>query len=149
MDTSVISKANMVLEVHLKNKLFCDIKKIKVPTLRVIRGTHLLSSSCSSRHSLHPSYPGLCPGRLTWMDHVNGLSCPLLLVGSAKGDLQQDIREEDEVGVLVLLASRCRIPLGWLQPLSCSFILLPECFFCSIPVISLCPALCLYKYSFY
>ena len=105
----VVSKANMVLEMNLKNKLFCDIKKIKVPTLRVIRGTHLVSSSCSSRHSLHPSYPGLCPGRLTWMDHVSGLSCPLLLVGSAKGDLQQDIREADEVGVLILVASLCRI----------------------------------------
>ena len=76
-----------------------------------------------------------------------GLSCSLLLVGSARGNLQQEIREEDEVGVLSLLASLCSVTLGWPQPLSLYFILPAEGCFCSIPVVALSLAPCFYNHS--
>lgn len=77
-----------------------------------------------------------------------GLSCSLLLVGSARGNLQQEIREKDEVVILSVLASLCSITLDWLQPLSLCFILLAEGCFCSVPVATLSLAPCLYKHSF-
>ena len=78
-----------------------------------------LSFFCPSRSTITLLHSALCPGRLTSVDDIDELPCPMALFSFTNGEAEKQIRgrRENEVGVIFFLSNLApRLPWAGYVP---------------------------------